>query len=199
VRPYLLRFHTGSQIASTVPANGDVNPYGITVVPQTTGGLVRGDVLVSNFNDRANVQGTGTTIVEISPDGTVKPFARLGALPSADQCPGGVGLTTGLEVLPGGWVVAGSLPTASGGALPAMNPAGCLIVLNNHGTPAATWVNQDINGPWDMTMRAGPGHAELFLSDVLSRAGGPDSVPPPSGLCDVVRLDVSLAPGTAPG
>ncbi|MGD0685444.1 MAG: hypothetical protein ABSA03_10040 [Streptosporangiaceae bacterium] len=198
VRPYLLRFHTGSQIASTVPANGDVNPYGITVVPQTTGGLVRGDVLVSNFNDRANVQGTGTTIVEISPDGTVKPFARLGALPSADQCPGGVGLTTGLEVLPGGWVVAGSLPTASGGALPAMNPAGCLIVLNNHGTPAATWVNQDINGPWDMTMRAGPGHAELFLSDVLSRAGGPDSVPPPSGLCDVVRLDVSLAPGTAP-
>jgi len=198
VRPYLLRFHTVSQIASTVPANGDVNPYGITVVPQTTGGLVSGDTLVSNFNSRANVQGTGTTIVEISPRGTVTPFARLDALPASQSCPGGVGLTTGLEILPGGWVVVGSLPTVKGGALPALNPAGCLIVLDSHGTPVETWVNQDINGPWDMTMRAGPGHAELFISDVLSRTGGPTSVPPKSGLCDVVRLAVSLAPGIRP-
>jgi hypothetical protein len=197
-RPYLLRFHAVSQIASTVPANGDVNPYGITVVPQTTGGLVRGDVLVSNFNSKANVQGTGTTLVEISPQGTVTPFARLDALPAPLHCPGGVGLTTGLEVLPGGWVVAGSLPTVKGGALPALNPAGCLIVLDSHGKPVETWVNKDINGPWDMTMRAGPGHADLFVSDVLSRTGGPTSVPPPTGLCDVVRLDVSLAPGTRP-
>ena len=33
---------------STVPANGDVNPYGIVVVPQSTGDLVQGGVLVSN-------------------------------------------------------------------------------------------------------------------------------------------------------
>jgi hypothetical protein len=197
-RPFLLRFHAVRQIATTVPANGDVNPYGVTVVPQTAGRLVRGDILVSNFNSKANVQGTGTTIVEISPDGTVRPFARLGPLPSADRCPGGVGLTTGLEVLPGGWVVAGSLPATRGGALPAVNPTGCLIVLDSHGAPAGTWVSQDINGPWDMTMRAESGHAALFVSNVLSRPGSPDSAPPPAGLCTVVRVNLTLAPGTRP-
>jgi len=196
--PYLLRFHVVSQIASTVPANGDVNPYGVALVPQTTGRLIRGDVLVSNFNSKANVQGTGTTIVEISPGGSVRPFARLGALPSASRCPGGIGLTTGLEVLPGGWVAVGSLATAIGGALPAANPAGCIIVLDGQGKPAETWVSKDINGPWDMTMRSEPGHAVLFVSNVLSRAGGPHSEPPASGICTVARISVALSPGAPP-
>src|ERR1700761_3280845 len=52
-------------IASTTPANGDVNPYGVAVIPRGTGDLHRGDVLVSNFNDKANAQGTGTTIVQV--------------------------------------------------------------------------------------------------------------------------------------
>ncbi len=181
-----------------MPANGDVNPYGLAVVPETTGGLIRGDTLVSNFNSKANVQGTGTTIVEITPGGAVRPFARLGTLPASDRCPGGVGLTTGLEVLPGGWVVVGSLPTAKGGALPAVNPVGCLIVLDSHGTPVETWVNQDINGPWDMTMQARSGHAALFVSNVLSRSAGGGAVPPPAGLCTVVRIDVTLAAGAPP-
>jgi hypothetical protein len=197
-RPYLLRFHNVSQIASTVPANGDVNPYGVAVVPQTTGKLARGDILVSNFNSKANVQGTGTTIVEVSPDGSARLFARLGALPRSAPCPGGIGLTTALEVLPGGWVAVGSLPTTGGGSLPARNPTGCIIVLNSHGKPVETWVNKNINGPWDMTMRAGSGHAALFVSNVLSRSGGQRTAPPRSGLCTVVRVDVALAPGTRP-
>ena len=65
-------------VASTVPANGDQNPYGVAVVPRSTGDLHRGNVLVSNFNDATdnntnppsgNVQGTGTTIVQVSPGG----------------------------------------------------------------------------------------------------------------------------------
>jgi len=52
-----------STIASTVPPNGDVNPYGVAVVPMSMGSLVQGDVLVSNFNNSQNLQGTGTTIV----------------------------------------------------------------------------------------------------------------------------------------
>ena len=63
-------------IASTVPGNGDVNPYGVFVVPRTTGDLFRGNVLVSNFNDQANVQGTGTTIVEVTPSGRHWAFAQ---------------------------------------------------------------------------------------------------------------------------
>ena len=94
-----------SVVASTVPGNGDVNPYGVAVAPTTTGRLVAGDVLVSNFNDGANLQGTGQTIVEVSPAGRVMTFAHLfpGNVPGA--CPGGIGLTTALVALRSGWVV----------------------------------------------------------------------------------------------
>lgn len=46
-------------IGSTVdPGNGDVNPYGLTIVGST--------LYVCNFNNSANVQGMGTTIVTLS-------------------------------------------------------------------------------------------------------------------------------------
>jgi len=58
---------------STVPANGDVNPYGVAFVPNNfytgSGPLKHGDILVSNFNNSANLQGTGTTIVRIPAGG----------------------------------------------------------------------------------------------------------------------------------
>ena len=59
------------QAVSTVPANGDVNPYGVAFVPNGFPGntLKPGDILVSNFNNAANLQGTGTTIVRIQPNG----------------------------------------------------------------------------------------------------------------------------------
>jgi hypothetical protein len=91
------------KIASTVPANGDINPYGVAVVPQTTGALVKGDILVSNFNNAKNFQGTGTTIVAITPRGSVKQFAQIDASKLPGPCPGGVGLTTALVVLRSGW------------------------------------------------------------------------------------------------
>jgi hypothetical protein len=59
---------------STSPANGDLNPYGLAVVPDLVapGGMIhRGQLLVSNFNNSAmagNVQGEGRTIVIIDPD-----------------------------------------------------------------------------------------------------------------------------------
>ena len=64
------QFSTTTKVASTVPSNGDVNPYGVAVVPRSTGALVSGHILVSNFNNSNNLQGTGTTIVDISPSGT---------------------------------------------------------------------------------------------------------------------------------
>ena len=92
--------------------NGDVNPYGVAVVPRSTGDLGQGNVLVSNFNDKANVQGTGTTIVEVTPSGHVSQFAKISR--NLPGCPGGVGLTTALSVLRSGWVIVGSLPTKGG-------------------------------------------------------------------------------------
>ena len=60
-----------------MPRDGDVNPYGIAVVP---GRRVRGHVLVSNFNAKPNIQGTGTTVMQIAPNGAASGFARIGAL-----------------------------------------------------------------------------------------------------------------------
>src|SRR5258708_29342173 len=96
-----------SVVASTVPNNGDVNPYGIARVPKTSGALLEGNFLISNFNSSANLQGTGTTIVQISPSGTTSLFAHIdgGNLPG--PCPGGIGLTTALVVLRSGCVIVG--------------------------------------------------------------------------------------------
>ncbi|MGA9186047.1 MAG: hypothetical protein WBZ32_12185, partial [Candidatus Acidiferrales bacterium] len=87
-----------STVSSTVPANGDVNPYGIARVQKTVGNLTRGHILISNFNNGSNAQGTGTTIVDVAPDGTLGLFAQIdvGSLPG--KCPGGLGLTTALVV-----------------------------------------------------------------------------------------------------
>jgi hypothetical protein len=152
-------------IASTVPANGDVNPYGVAVVPRTVGALVAHNVLVSNFNNVKNLQGTGTTIVQITPSGKVSLFAQInGPLPGT--CPGGVGLTTALAVLSSGWVIVGSLPTTDGTSATAQ--AGCLIILNSQGQPVETLSDSNINGPWDMTALDLGGAAVLFVSNVLN-------------------------------
>jgi hypothetical protein len=163
--PYLSRFNTVTTLASTVPPIGDVNPYGVANVPFSTGTLVRGDTLVSNFNASNNTQGTGTTVVEVAPTGQVSLFAQIN--PNLPGCPGGVGLTTALSVLNDGYVVVGSLPvTEQGSGTP---EAGCLIVLNSAGVPVETWAGHGINGPWDMTSAQlfGP-FAELFVTNVLN-------------------------------
>jgi hypothetical protein len=170
---FISHFHHLRTVASTVPRNGDLNPYGVFVVRHSTGRLRQGDVLVSNFNNKANEQGTGTTIVQISPNGHRTLFARIKASDLPGKCPGGVGLTTALEVLPGGWVVVGSTPSANGMAATAK--AGCLIVLNSHGRPVETFSGGGINGPWDATMVARRGYATLFVDNVLNgtvAAGG---------------------------
>lgn len=157
-------FNTISHISTTIPTNGDVNPYGVARVPVTKGKLVTGRFLVSNFNNGANKQGTGTTIVQIAPSGAFSLFAQIN--PSKVSCPGGVGLTTALVALRSGYVIVGSLPTKNG-----MSPtarAGCLIVLNWAGNVVETFAGQNINGPWDMTaLDAGP-LAALFVTNVLN-------------------------------
>jgi hypothetical protein len=163
---YIGRFHKISTIASTVPHNGDVNPYGIVVIRHSHGRLKAGHILISNFNNKKNLQGTGTTIVQISPGGRRTLFAKISASKLPGPCPGGVGLTTALTVLRGGWVVVGSLPSKNGSA--ATSQAGCLIVLNNQGQVAETFAGNGINGPWDMTSLNEGNQAALFVTNVLN-------------------------------
>jgi hypothetical protein len=163
---YLSHFSKIKTIASTVPFNGDVNPYGIFIVRHSTGRLRAGNILISNFNNKANLQGTGNTIVQITPSGHRSLFAIINAKklpPSA--CPGGVGLSTALEVLPGGWVVVGSVPSSNGMAATAK--AGCLIVLNSRGQVRETIAGWGINGPWDSTAVVRGHFADLFVTNVL--------------------------------
>jgi hypothetical protein len=154
--------HKTSVIASTVPGNGDVNPYGVFVVPRSTGDLFQGNVLVSNFNNKANVQGTGTTIVEVTPSGHQWVFASISR--NLRGCPGGVGLTTALTVLRSGWVIVGSLPTRGGN----ISGAGCLIVLDQWGHVRETFHGHGINGPWDMGSLDLGNQAVLFVTNVLN-------------------------------
>jgi hypothetical protein len=195
---FLGSLHGLTKVASTVPANGDVNPYGVAVVPASAGRLTAGDILVSNFNDKANVQGTGTTLVQVSPAGQTSVFASISALPAGQACPGGIGLTTALGILPGGWVVVGSLPTSHGGVLPGLNPAGCLIVLNDQGMVAETITNADIVGPWDLTVKSGPASAEVFVSNALGGNTSTHDGVPVTGNCTVVRLNLALSPTSPP-
>lgn len=165
-KPFLEPLHTVSTVASTVPANGDLNPYGTALIKKSAGDPWRGNVLVSNFNNAANQQGTGTTLVQISPQGTTTLFAQIDPRNLPGPCPGGVGLTTALSILPGGWVVVGSLPTADGTSATAQ--AGCLLVLDSHGKVRETFSGQGINGPWDMTAKSSGDKTDLIVTKVLN-------------------------------
>jgi hypothetical protein len=161
--PFVSPSATPTTVGSTVPANGDVNPYGVVVVPASNGNLVAGNILVSNFNASSNRQGTGSTIVQISPGGTTTLFAQI---PSDGACTGGVGLTTALAIVQNNFVVAGSLPTSDGTSATAK--AGCLIVLDNKGTVVDTFTSPQINGPWDMTAIDQGDKSLLFVTNVLN-------------------------------
>jgi predicted lipoprotein with Yx(FWY)xxD motif len=168
--PLLAKFTSVNKVASTVPANGDVNPYGIVTVPTSVGKLQAGQMLISNFNAKEsakeNGQGTGTTIVQVSRTGKLSPFATIDAKMLPGPCPGGVGLTTALNILPGGYVVVGSLPTTNGKSATAKY--GCLIVLDSEGKTVETIAGKNIQGPWDSTAKSEGSKTTLFISNALN-------------------------------
>jgi hypothetical protein len=146
-------------VISTVPANGDLNPYGVAFVPKgfpKGGSLNPGDILVSNFNNSANAQGTGTTIVRITPGGVLSVFFHG---------PAGLGLTTALGVLKHGFVIVGNLPTDAMGNV----HQGSLIILDGSGKLVTTLRSATLlDGPWDLTINEQGGGAQVFVSNVLS-------------------------------
>lgn len=148
---------------STIPGNGDINPYGVAFVPFNAGGgkLVAGDVLVSNFNESiadGGLQGTGTTIVEINP--------KTGAQSLFFQGNPGLGLTTALGVLPGGLVLVGNVPANSDGSV---DGPGSLLVINKNGKLVQTLSDPKLlDGPWDLTVANYGFIQTVFVSNVLN-------------------------------
>jgi hypothetical protein len=181
-----LRHH--STLASTIPDNGDLNPYAVVVAPTSVGKIHKGDVLVDNFNNLSNLQGTGGTIVEINPSTrSVTLFAKLPQ--NLPQCPGGIGLSTAMAVLSSGWVIVGSTPSKDGTT--ATKGPGCMLVFDANGQLATVWSGSHINDPWgNMAIVDNGATATLFVS-----MSGYD-VPGPSQLDSATGQPVIVAKAT---
>jgi sugar lactone lactonase YvrE len=118
--------------------------------------LQTGDLLVSNFNSGSGVQGTGTTIVSITPEGQQTVFF---------QGPTGLGLSTVLAVLKSGYVIVGNVPTNISGVA----QQGSLLILNSSGQIVTDLSDSALlNGPWDMTVNDQGASSQLFIANVLS-------------------------------
>ena len=171
-------------ISSTVPPNGDLNPYGVAFVPPgfpSGGTIASGDILISNFNNAATtenpsgIQGTGTTIIQLTPNGVIAPAGT--ATTFFTSLPPAIGLTTALGVLERGFVVVGNLPNSSGTLSP-----GSLQFINRKGSPVKTVTDQLIDGPWDLTIDDDNDNPTIYVSNVLSGT--------------VVRLNLTLTDTT---
>jgi hypothetical protein len=155
-------------ISSTIPPNGDLNPYGVAFVPPsfpTGGNTTSGDILVSNFNNSSNAQGTGTTITKLTPNGLVAPAVSVGQAGNATTFfqGSGLGLTTALGVLKRGFVLVGNVPTSNGTIQP-----GSLLLLDKNGKQLSNspYISNLVNDPWDMAIDDQFDHALVFLSNV---------------------------------
>jgi hypothetical protein len=195
-----VRRHT--TLTSTVTENGDLNPYAVIVAPVSAGRIAQGDVLVDNFNNISNLQGTGTSIVGYRPStGATYTLVRLPQ--SVPGCPGGVGLTTAMTMLRSGWIIVGSTPSRDGTT--ATKGDGCLIVLDPTGKFVTAWAGPLINDPWgDMAVIDHGDTATLFVSMAGFGLPGPDVIDRATGMpvvmhkSTVLRMSLSIPAGKPP-
>lgn len=148
-----------SIVPTTGSQAGDQNPYGVTVVPVSSGVLNQGDILVSDFNDSSNFQGTGSSIVRVDPaTGTQSLFFDAGSP---------IGLTTALVALHSGFVVVGAAQRVDS-ATPTVD-SGSLIFLDGNGNVVMNLTDSALlGGPWDMTVNEKNTNSPvLFVSNVL--------------------------------
>ena len=181
-------------LTSTVPDNGDQNPYAIVIAPVSAGNVLKDDVLVTNFNDHNNLQGLGSTIMRFRP--STQELATFASIPRhLPQCPGGIGFTTAMTMLKSGWVIVGSLPSQDGTT--ATKGPGCLLVLDSSGNVAGSIAGPLINGPWgNMAVIDHGSTAMLFVSNTGFDVGAPGQAVVDKA--SVVRIDLAMAPGKPP-
>jgi hypothetical protein len=178
-----LRRHVS--VTTTVTDNGDLNPYAVVIAPVASGKIQKGDVLVDNFNNSSNLQGTGGTIIDFNP--STRATSLFAKLPQRlPQCPGGVGLTTAMTMLSSGWVIVGSTPSTDGTT--ATKGSGCLLVFDSNGRLTTVWTGSHINGPWgNMAVIDNGAKATLFVSMSGYNLPAPSKIDPATGLPVVVK------------
>ncbi len=201
-RGFLETVKKHATLSSTVPDDGDQNPYAVVVAPVSAGRITKGDVLVDNFNDLSNLQGRGTTIIAYSPaTGQTRLVAKLAR--DAGACPGGIGLTTAMTMLTTGWIIVGSTPSTDGTTR--TRGDGCLLVLDPDGNIVESWSGGQINGPWgNMAVIDNGATAALFVSMVGFDLPGPQVRDPVTGYpvtlhkATVLRIDLDIPAGRPP-
>ena len=199
---FLETIHKHATLTSSVTDNGDLNPYAIVVAPVSAGRIQKDDVLVDNFNNISNLQGTGTTIVLYRP--ATKQTELFAKLPqNMAQCPGGIGLTTSMAMLKSGWVIVGSTPSKDGTT--ATKGDGCLIVLSPDGKPVEVWSGAHIIDPWgNMAVKDDGAAATLFISMAGEGIPGPGVIDPATRLpivvkkASVLRVRLTIPDGKPP-
>jgi hypothetical protein len=201
-RGFLETLHHHVTLTSTVTDNGDLNPYAVVIAPVSAGKIAKDDVLVDNFNDVSNLQGTGTTIVDYRP--STRQTMLFAKLPKKlPQCPGGVGLTTAMTMLKSGWIIVGSTPSTNGTT--ASKGDGCLLVLDSNGQMVAAWSGPTINDPWgNMAVVDDGATAMLFVSMAGFGLPAPNVIDPKTGFpvimhkATVLRLELQIPQGKPP-
>jgi len=159
-------------LSSTIPANGDLNPYGLAFVPDgfASGGTIApGDVLVSNFNDFNNCQGKGTTIIKLTPNSAVAPAVPVGSSGNAITFFAGKepGLTLALGVLRRGFVIVGNVLTTD--CMSDTVAGGKLQVVDRNGKLVAALTDRTFfDSPWGLTVHDLGDTAQIFVANVLS-------------------------------
>ncbi len=199
---YLETVHRHVTLTSSVTDNGDLNPYAVIVAPVSAGKIRKDDVLVDNFNNLSNLQGTGTTIVGFRPE--TKETYLFARLPQKlPECPGGIGLTTAMTMLKSGWVIVGSTPSTDGTTK--TKGDGCVLLLDSQGQVVSVWAGPTINDPWGNIASIDRGDsATLFISMAGFGVPGPDERDPQTGYpvvvhkATVLRLDLSIPDGKPP-
>ncbi len=175
---------------------GDSNPYGIQFVPQNFKGshgmLQTNDVLVSNYNNTTmsggntvSTQGLGTTITRIRPNGDTSLFFE-------SKTAGVTGFTNALDIIPQGFIFAGTVPTTDGTF--ATVAGGPVLIINGEGTqvnmiPVGDGTHPGIYGPWGSTVNIQKnGTVQYFVANCLAPVPGS----PGSFQGTIVRYDIAF-------
>ncbi len=161
----LPQLKTITTIASTVPGNGDESLW------RGPGAAHRGQPACrphpgQQFQQLRQPAGTGTTIVDVAPDGTMSVFAALNAGDTARRLPGRHGAHHRARRPRSG--LGDRRKSADRGRQHRHVRGRVPDRLDSLGKAVETFYGSLINGPWDMTAFEGEHEAKLFVTNVLN-------------------------------
>ena len=153
-----------TQVASVAAPNGDQNPYGIAIVPITSGTLTAGNLLVADFNNAAGTAAGGTSILQINPTTGVSSVFYSGL---ASSGPVGIAIN---PVNDGVWIGDyGSTADGTGANDLLINAAGTLVATFNNTTTSGAAA---FNGVWGQAVSQANGAVSFYWGNAGNATTG---------------------------